>query len=143
MGINPNIWVPHLKFSLQTIAITYPTKPNTVTKRKYYDLISNLPVYFPIKPFGSEFLKMLDEFPVKPYLDSRMSFMKWIHFIFNKINKRMNLPKEEFYESLETYYEHYKPKDLVDMKKWKQQEKYIKFGFGAFLILSIFYFYKK
>ena len=29
------------------------------------------------------------------------------------------------------------------MKKWKQQEKYIKFGFGAVLILSIFYLYKK
>ena len=143
MGINPHVWVPHLKFTLQTIAITYPTRPNKVTKRKYYDLISNLPVYFPEKPIGSVFLKMLDEFPVKPYLDSRMSFMKWVHFIFNKINKKMNLPKEEFYESLEKYYENYKPKDLVDMKKWKQQEKYIKFGFGAVLILSIFYLYKK
>ncbi len=143
MGINPHVWVPHLKFTLQTIAITYPTRPNKVTKRKYYDLISNLPVYFPEKPFGSVFLQMLDEFPVKPYLDSRMSFMKWVHFIFNRINQIMNLPSEEFYESLEKYYEHYKPKDLVDMKKWKQQEKYIKFGFGAFLILSIFYFYKR
>ena len=143
MGINPHIWVPHLRFTLQTIAITYPTRPNKVTKRKYYDLIQNLPVYFPEKPFGTVFLKMLDEFPVKPYLDSRMSFMKWVHFIFNKIHKTMNLPKEEFYESLEKYYENYKPKDLIDIKKWKQQEKYIKFGFGSLLLLSIFYLYKK
>jgi hypothetical protein len=143
MGINPNIWIPHLKFTLQTIAITYPTRPNKVTKRKYYDLIHNLPVYFPEKPMGSAFLKLLDDFPVTPYLDSRMSIMKWVHFIFNKINKIMNKPEEEFYESLEKYYEEYKPKNLVDTKRWKQQEKYIKFGVGIILTLTIFYFYKK
>jgi hypothetical protein len=143
MGINPNIWIPHLKFTLQTIAINYPARPNKVTKRKYYDLIQNLPVYFPHKPIGGIFLKMLDEFPVKPYLDSRLSFMKWVHFIFNKINKIMNIPPESFYESLEKYYEAYKPKDLVDMKRWKQQEKYIKFGIGTVLIMGVFYLYQK
>ena len=143
MGINPNVWIPHLKFTLQTIAINYPTKPNRVTKRKYYDLIQNLPVFFPHKPMGGMFLKMLDDFPVKPYLDSRLSFMKWVHFIFNKINKLMNKPQETFYESLEKYYDEYKPKDLVDMKRWKQQEKYIKFGFGVVLIIGISYLYQK
>ena len=34
MGLNPNIWLPHLKFTLQTIAITYPAHPNDVSKRK-------------------------------------------------------------------------------------------------------------
>ena len=92
---------------------------------------------------GSTFLKLLDEFPVTPYLDSRMSIMKWVHFIFNKINKIMNKPEIDFYESLEKYYEEYKPKNLVDMKRWKQQEKYIKFGIGVILILTIFYYYKK
>jgi len=143
MGINPNVWIPHLKFTFQTIAINYPTRPNRVTKRKYYDLIQNLPVYFPHKPMGSMFLKMLDDFPVKPYLDSRLSFMKWVHFIFNKINKLMNKPEETFFESLEKYYEEYKPKDLVDMKRWKQQEKYIKFGFGVVLVIGISYLYQK
>lgn len=143
MGINPNVWIPHLKFTLQTIAINYPTRPNQVTKRKYYDLIQNLPVFFPHKPMGGMFLKMLDDFPVKPYLDSRLSFMKWVHFIFNKINKLMNKPEETFYDSLEKYYEEYKPKDLVDMKRWKQQEKYIKFGFVVILIIGISYLYQK
>ena len=55
----------------------------------------------------------------------------------------MNKPEEEFYESLEKYYEEYKPKNLVDTKRWKQQEKYIKFGVGIILTLTIFYFYKK
>ena len=29
----------------------------------------------------------------------------------------MNKPEEDFYESLEKYYEEYKPKNLVDMKR--------------------------
>ena len=128
MGLNHNVWLPHLKFTLQTIAITYPTRPNKVTKRKYYDLINNLPVYFPEKPMGDTFLKLLDEFPVTPYLDSRMSIMKWVHFIFNKINKIMNKPEEDFYESLEKYYEEYKPKEIRNREIANTRKKYIQFA---------------
>ena len=89
MGLNPNIWLPNLKFILQTIAITYPSHPNDVSKRKYYDLIQNLPVFFPFNPMGKNFLDLLDKYPVTPYLSSRMSFMKWIHFIFsNQANEQ-------------------------------------------------------
>ena len=38
MGLNHNVWMPYFKFTMQTIAITYPARPNDVTKRKYYDL---------------------------------------------------------------------------------------------------------
>ena len=34
MRLNHNVWLPHLKFTLQTIAITYPKYPNDVTKKK-------------------------------------------------------------------------------------------------------------
>ena len=37
MGLNPEVWLPHLKFTLQTIAITYPKHPNDVSIKKYYD----------------------------------------------------------------------------------------------------------
>ena len=35
MGLNYNVWLPHLKFTLQTIAITYPQRPNDVSIKKY------------------------------------------------------------------------------------------------------------
>ena len=34
MGLNPEIWLPHLKFTLQTIAMTYPKYPNDTTNKK-------------------------------------------------------------------------------------------------------------
>ena len=85
MKPNPFVWFPHLKFILWTIAVQYPINPNEVTIKKYYTLINNLPVFFPIYPMGNSFMELLDTYPVKPYLDSRKSFMKWNHFIINFI----------------------------------------------------------
>ena len=75
MGLNHNVWMHYFKFTMQTIAITYPAKPNDVTKRKYYDLVQNLPLFFPLEPIGDNFMKLLDKYPVTPYLSSRMSFI--------------------------------------------------------------------
>ena len=143
MGLNPNIWLPHLKFILQTIAITYPARPNDVSRRKYYDLIQNLPVYFPFNPIGKNFVILLNKYPVTPYLGSRMSFMKWIHFIFNKIHEQLDQPIDEFYDSLEKYYDQYKPKEIRNREIIKTRKKYIQFATASIIILVIVYFYKK
>ena len=70
MNFEPTIWGPHYWFFLHTIAESYPLTPNKVTKRKYYDLIQNLPVFFPLEPIGKNFLNLLDKYPVTPYLSS-------------------------------------------------------------------------
>ena len=94
-------------------------------------------------PIGNNFLELLDKYPVTPYLSSRMSFMKWIHFIFNKINKKMKKPQTEFYEDLEKYYEEYKPKDMKNKEIAKTRKKYIEAGIVGLLLLTTFYFYRK
>ena len=143
MKLNPNVWLPHLKFTLQTMAITYPSNPNDVAKKKYYDFISNLPVFIPIEPIGKNFMDLLDQYPVTPYLDSRMSMMKWVHFIFNKIATQLDQPVEEFYDSLEKYYDEYKPKEYKTREIAKTRKKYIEFAVGTILVGLIIYLYKK
>jgi hypothetical protein len=143
MGLNHNVWLPHLKFTLQTMAITYPAHPNDVSKKKYYDFIQNLPVFFPLEPIGKNFLKLLDKYPVTPYLSSRMSFMKWIHFILNKIHEQLEQPVDEFYDSLEKYYDEYKPKEIRNKELIKTRQRYIQFGIALLIIGGIFYIYKK
>ena len=143
MKLNPNVWLPHLKFTLQTMAITYPSNQNDVAKKKYYDFISNLPVFIPIEPIGKNFMDLLDQYPVTPYLDSRMSMMKWVHFIFNKISVQLDQPIEEFYDSLEKYYDEYKPKEYKTREIAKTRKKYIEFAVGTILVGLIIYLYKK
>ena len=140
--LDPQVWYPFFKFTLQTIGMTYPNKPNDVTKKKYFTLIQNLPFYFPIHPMGKNFGKLLNEYPVQPYLDNRMDFGKWIHYITNKLNEELELPTNTFYESLEDYYDEFKPKDLIDQEYFKKKKKYIFAGVGAIMIFGIYWMYR-
>ena len=72
-----------------------------------------------------------------------MSFMKWIHFIFNKINEQLEKPVEDFYDSLEKYYDEYKPKEIRNREIIKTRKRYIQFASALVLISIIAYFYKK
>ena len=143
MALDPNVWIPHFQFTMQTIAVSYPQHPNDVSKKKYYDFIQNLPVFLPDKPIGTQFIDLLDEFPVTPYLSSRMSFMKWVHFINNKLNVKIGQPELTFYESLEKYYEEYKPKELKERQIYKERRKYIQFAVVSSIIGLILYSYGK
>ena len=86
MYFDPSVWGPHYWFFLHTIAESYPMHPNEVTKRKYYDLIQNLPIFIPIDEIGNFVSQLLDKYPVTPYLDNRDSFVRWMNFIQNKVN---------------------------------------------------------
>ena len=143
MGLNPNIWLPKLKFTLQTIAITYPEHPNDVSTKKYYDFIQNLPLFLPIPEIGNTFSKILDDYPVTPYLDSRPSFIKWMHFIHNKINVSIELPEITMDEAMIAYYEHYKPKAVKDEEQRKRREKFVFLGIIIIIIIAVTYLYNK
>jgi hypothetical protein len=124
MTLNPEVWGPHYWFVLHTIALTYPLHPNDVVKKKYYDFMQNLPLFLPIKEIGNGFSKMLDKYPVTPYLDSRESFIKWMHFIHNKINVAIEKPEVSMDEAMIQYYELYKPKAVKEAEQRKRREKY-------------------
>ena len=87
IDIDPKIWGKSFWYTLHTISFTYPYTPNDAAKKKYYDLIQNLPLFLPNKKISNQFIKILDKYPVKPYLDSKTMFIKWMHFIHNEINK--------------------------------------------------------
>ena len=55
---DPKVWGPHYWFFLHTVAHTYPLYPNEVTKRKYYDLINNMPLFIPNEKVVSLFLSI-------------------------------------------------------------------------------------
>ena len=109
---DPNVWGPHYWFFLMSIAISYPIKANETTKKKYYDFISNLPLFIPHPKIGNNFSGLLDKYPVSPYLDGKDSFVKWVHFIHNKINIEIGKDEITLTEALNNYYDLYKPKEI-------------------------------
>jgi hypothetical protein len=143
MALNPEVWGPFYWFVLHTIALTYPINPNEVIKKKYYDFIQNLPLFLPVSTIGNQFSVLLDKFPVTPYLDSQPSFVKWMHFIHNKINETLNKPEITMEDAMVNYYEHYKPKIVKDKEQKRRREKYVFLGIVAICIIISIYFYKK
>tara|TARA_B100001093_G_C26778401_1_gene993430 strand:- start:1027 stop:1461 length:435 start_codon:yes stop_codon:yes gene_type:complete len=134
MVLNPEIWGPHYWFFIYTIALSYPLNPNDTTKKKYYDFIQNLPIFIPISEIGNTFSVFLDKYPVTPYLDSRESFIKWVHFIHNKLNIYLNKPEVSYYKAMDNYYENYKVKEVKKREEKKNKHKYI---FASTIIILI------
>ena len=144
MSLNPEIWGPKYWFFLYTIALTYPLSSNDVSKKKYYDFIQNFPLFIPNPEIGNTFSQFLDYYPVTPYLDSRESMLKWVHFIHNKINIYLGKPEITYYDAMNKYYENYKLKEVKKKEERENKHKYV-FGSTVFVLISliIFLYFKK
>ena len=143
MNYNPEVWGPHFWFTIFTMALSYPLTPSNVTKKKYYDFIINLPIFLPCEKCGDDFAKLLDKYPVSPYLEGKDSFLKWVHFIHNKINIEIGKDEQTFTESLDIYYELYKPKEIIMREQIKYRKKLL---FGVIIVALVgggYYLYKK
>ena len=137
MALDPKVWGPPYWFVLHTIAITYPLNPNEVTKKKYYDFIQNLPLFLPVSEIGNNFSAYLDKYPVVPYLDSRPSFMKWVHFIHNKINISIGLPELSMDEAMIRYYDHYRPKVVKNIEQRRRRERFVFVGIVLLVVILV------
>ena len=143
MIFTPSVWGPHYWFTLHTIAMCYPKYPNAVTKKKYYDFIQNFPLFIPVDDIGNTFSRLLDKYPVTPYLDSRESFIKWVHFIHNKINIALGMEEITMEQAMTSYYEHYKPKIVKSKEQYNRREKIAFIGIATLIVIGIFSFNDK
>jgi hypothetical protein len=135
--LDPAVWGPHYWFVLHTIALTYPTWPTDVAKRKYYEFVQNLPLFLPQNASGGGFSEFLDRYPVTPYLDSRASFRRWVHFIHNKINVAMGRPELTDAEADAAYSQHYAPPS-AGRKKVRDRRRLVAVGtvIGGLLVVA-------
>ena len=143
MVLDSNVLGPHYWFVLLSIAICYPIHPNDVTKKKYYELIHNFPLFMPDSRIGNKFSELLDKYPVTPYLDSRDSFIKWVHFIHNRVNKITGKNEISLTQALKEYYHHYKPKAVKIEEELKYKQKLVFFLILVGGIVGVYYLYKK
>jgi hypothetical protein len=141
--LDPKIWGPHYWFFLHTIAMSYPIHPNAVTKKKYYDFVQNIPLFIPVESMAGEFSKLLDQYPVQPYLDNKESFIRWMWFIHNKINKKLEKPQISLNDFYVNYYEEYKPINEKMSEYYKIRGKLIYSGIIISFFGGIWYLYDK
>jgi hypothetical protein len=133
--MDPEVWGPHYWFVIMTMAVNYPEHANGVTRKKYYDFIQNLPLFMPNYAIGNRFSALLDKYPVTPYLDSRESFLRWVHFIHNKVNAELRKDDLSLTQALNAYYAHYKPREISIMDEIKYRKRLI---YGVILVAGIY-----
>lgn len=141
--LDPKVWGPHYWFFLHTVAMTYPHHPNSVTKKKYYEFIQNIPLFLPVSEISGEFSKLIDKYPITPYLDNRDSFVRWVHFMHNKINEKLEKPKISLNDFFVKYYDEYKSKDIKLAEYYKLRDKAIYFCILLSALGLIYYLYDK
>ena len=141
--LDPKVWGPHYWFFLHTVAMTYPHHPTTITKKKFYEFIQNLPLFIPVEDISKEFSNLIDKYPITPYLDNRDSFVRWVHFIHNKINEKLEKPQVNLNDFFIKYYNEYKSQDIKLYQYYKLREKIIYASFIIMLISVIYYLYDK
>jgi hypothetical protein len=143
MPLEASVWLPKYWFVLTTIGCTFPTKPNEVTRKKYYELIQNLPLFMPQGDVSKTILELLDKYPVTPYLEDREGFMKWLHFIQNKTNSALGFQERTTAEALQEYYDEYKPRAVMMKDMIRQRERYLYIAAALGLLVAASYMIKK
>ena len=141
--LDPKIWGPHYWFFLHTLAMTYPHHPSTVTKKKYYEFVQNLPLFIPVEKISKEVENLIEKYPITPYLDNRDSFVRWMHFIHNKINEKLEKPQMSLNDFFVEYYNSYKSKDEKLAEYYNLKKKVIYTGILIVILGSIYYLYEK
>ena len=139
--LDPSVWGPHYWFVLFSMALTYPDTPNDVVIKKYYDFIQNLPLFLPHHEIGNHFSKLLDKYPVSPYLEKRESFIKWVHFLHNQINLRLNRDEVSLQDAINAYYSNYKPKEVRLREEFKYRRKLIYSLVAVGAAATLYYLY--
>lgn len=143
MNLDSKVWGPHYWFVLYSIALTYPITPNNVTKKKYYEFIQNLPLFLPHDEISGQFSNLILKYPVTPYLDSRDSFTRWIHFLHNQINKSLNKREITLKEAYQNYYNKYKPKVQKNIEDVLVKKKYLYSALFFSIISFIVFLYNE
>ena len=88
-------------------------------------------------------ITLLDKYPVTPYLEDRESFMKWVHFIQNKMNGALGFDEKTTAEAMQEYYNEYKPRSIVMKEVIQKRERYMYFALIIGFILGGAYLYSK
>ena len=139
--LSMSVWGPNYWFFMMYVSLSYPDFTNDITKRKYYDFFQNLPFFIPDPDMGNNFSRMLDKYPISPYLGSKDSLVRWVVFIHNKYNEMLGKHEISLDAAMAAYYDHFIPKPVYLHQELKMRRYWIHVIFIVLCFFLIFYLY--
>lgn len=95
--MDPKIWGKHFWNTINTIAISYPDKPDEDDKKNISTFMYSLANVLPCYKCQEHFKENLKKFPLQHALKSRQTLIHWVIDIHNSVNRR-NGKREYSYE---------------------------------------------
>ena len=108
--MNQNIWGPHLWFSLHTISFNYPINPTEDDKNNYYNYFNSLKEVIPCSICKKNYIRHLNEHPIKNYLNNRKSLVYWVIDMHNMVNVEIGKKIFSYDKVIKKYEDVYKKK---------------------------------
>ena len=90
--MDSEIWGPHYWFFLHSVAFNYPRNPTAIERKIHYRLIHHFSEFIPDIDSSNRFRKLLELYPVTPYLDTKDDLIVWMHNIHNRMNEILDKP---------------------------------------------------
>jgi hypothetical protein len=90
---------------------------------------------------GQEFSKMLDKYPVTPYLGSKDSLVRWVVFIHNKYNEMTGKDEISIDEAMSRYYDLYLPKPIYIHETLKMRRYHLHVAFILICVFLVYLYY--
>lgn len=128
---------------IKIICFYYSYKPNDTLKKKYYEILSNVPVFYPNSFFTKEYLHLLNSNPLASFLDNRDDLLHWCHFIENSLLKKLGLQTQNYASWLLEYNMKYeKPYEysVEEGSKHFLYNEYVFYGIVLAALLAIIKF---
>jgi hypothetical protein len=101
-----------------------------------------MPLFIPNPEIGNRFSAYLDKYPVSPYLDSRDSFIRWVHFMHNNFNVFLNKEELTLFAALDQYFDQYKPKQMLLTERYRINKEHVVACFTILCLIIICIFYR-
>jgi hypothetical protein len=134
--MDSQIWGPYFWFTLHTITLAYPEKPNYQDRRHYHDFFLSLQFILPCQLCRQHYQQHLRDYPVSVHLDSKESLVKWCFYLHNKVNLSLKKPEFTYEQFRDKYMRIYSPTIIQKVINQEHIKKYHKFKI-MFLVLLL------
>lgn len=101
--MNPQVWGPHLWFSLHTITFSYPFYPDSEQKQQMKDFFLSIQHILPCMLCREHYQEHLKTNPIEPALESRGELVKWLIEVHNSVNKSLGKPEWSVPDAIHHY----------------------------------------
>jgi hypothetical protein len=101
----------------------------------------NLPIFIPDPEMGNQFSRMLEKYPISPYLGSKDSLIRWVVFIHNKYNEMLGKHEISLDAAMAAYYDHFIPKPVYLHHQLRMRRYWIHVAFIMLCFCLIYWLY--